>query len=114
VYAVIFGHFTARQAGDEAEAKWFLTDSNGKLAMDWPYPAVQYLRGELNEEALLKLATNNDKRTEAHCFLGVDHMLKANKDEALAHFRWVKDHGTVSFVEYKIAIAEFDRLTSAK
>ena len=109
-YAVIVGHLAARQAGDDAAAKKFLTDSAGKLAENWPYPVVQFLRGDIEEAALLKLATDDDKRTEAHCFLGMDHALKGRKDEALSHFRWVKDHGTASFMEYTMAVAELERL----
>jgi lipoprotein NlpI len=80
----------------------------------WPYPSVQYLRGEIDEEALLKLATDDDKRTEARCFLGLDHLLKGNRDKALVHFRWVKEKGTVGYVEYTIAVAELERLENAK
>ena len=110
LYAVILGHFAARQDEDEAAAKRFLSDSAGKLSEDWPYPVVRFLRGEIDEPALLKLAIDDDKRTEARCYLGLDHLLKGRKDEALAHFRWVKEHGTATFTEYNIAIAELERL----
>ncbi len=86
-YAVILGHPVAHRAGDEAGAKRFLKDSAGKLDEAWPYPAVKFLRGEIDEPVLLKLADNDDKRTEARCFLGLGHALKGHKDEALAHFR---------------------------
>ncbi|MCI0683812.1 MAG: tetratricopeptide repeat protein [Gemmataceae bacterium] len=108
--AVILGHLAARQAGDETGAKRFLTDSVGKLDETWPYPAIQFLRGAIDEAALLKLATDDGKRTEARCFLGLDHALKGRKDEALAHFRWVKQHGSALYVEYTIAVAELERL----
>ncbi|MBI1914875.1 MAG: hypothetical protein HYS12_09080 [Planctomycetes bacterium] len=87
-----------------------MKDSADKLNEVWPYPAVQFLRGEIDEPALLKLATDDDKRTEARCFLGMDHALKGRRTEALAHFRWVKEHGTASFIEYTIALAELERL----
>jgi hypothetical protein len=45
---------------------------------------------------LLALATDNDKLTEARCFLGLDDALKGNKDQALAHFHWVRDNGAVA------------------
>lgn len=109
-YAIILGHLAARQEGDEAAAKHFLDDSAGNLAEDWPYPVIRYLRGEIDEKTLLKLATDGDKQTEAHCYLGMDHILKGHKDEALAHFRWVKEHGVADFTEYTIAVAELERL----
>ena len=108
--AVILGHLAARHARDEASAKRFLNDSAGKLDEAWPYPAVKFLRGEIDEPALLKLATDDDKRAEARCYLGLDHALKGHKDEALAHFRWVKEHGNAKFIQYLIALAELDRL----
>jgi lipoprotein NlpI len=114
VYAVILGHFAARQEKDEKAAAKFLKDSAGKLDEAWPYPAVQFLRGDLDEPALLKLADTNDKETEARCFLGLDHLLKGNKDKAAAHFRWVKEKGNPTFTEYTIAVAELDRLEKAK
>ena len=109
-YAVIVGHLAARQRQDEEAAKRFLSDSVGKLDQAWPYPAIQFLRGEIDEPALLKLATDDDKRTEARCFLGMDHALKGRRGEALAHFRWVKEHGNVASMEYTIATAELERL----
>src|SRR5262245_14941566 len=108
--AVVLGHLAARQAEDDRAAQRFLKDSAGKLDEAWPYPAVRFLRGELDEAALLKLATNDDKRTGARCFLGLDHALKGHTDEALAHFRWVKKHGNPSLTEYTIALAGLERL----
>jgi hypothetical protein len=43
----------------------------------------------------------------------VSDTLKGRTDEALAHFRWVKEHGTPSFIEIAIAAAELDRLEMA-
>jgi hypothetical protein len=68
------------------------------------------LRGDIDEAALLNLSTDDDKRTEAHCFLGMDHAIKGRKGEALAHFRWVKEHGNTSDTEYTIAVAELEQL----
>jgi tetratricopeptide (TPR) repeat protein len=109
-YAVVMGHFAARQGREETAAKRLLADSAGKLTEDWPYPAVRFLREEIDEGVLLGLATDADKRTEARCYLALDHVLKGRKNEALVHFRWVKEHGTVSFTEYTIALAELERL----
>ncbi len=96
---------------DEAKAKAFLEDAPGKLKVDsWPYPVVKMLRGEIDEPALLAAAIDDDKRTEARCYLGIDAALKGHKDQALAHFRWVRDHGNPTYYEYEIAVAELDRL----
>ena len=111
-YAVILGNLAARQSGDEPGARAFLDDAAGKLdATAWPRPVVHFLRGEINEPALLALAVDDDKRTEAHCFLGLDCALETRKDEAWAHYQWVKEHGNPTFIEYTIALAELDRLS---
>jgi len=110
-YAVILGHLAARLAGDEAEAKAFLDVAPGKLnALAWPYPVVRLLRGEIDESALLAAATDNDKLTEARCYLGVDQALKGHRDSALVHFRWVRDQGNAVSVAYALALAELERL----
>jgi tetratricopeptide (TPR) repeat protein len=112
-YAVVLGHLAARQAGDKVAAKRFLSESAGKLDQTWPYPVVQFLRGDIDEAALLKLSSDDDKRTEARCFLGMDHAIKGHNGEALAHFRWVKEHGNTAYTEYTIAAAELERLERA-
>jgi tetratricopeptide (TPR) repeat protein len=109
-YAVIYGHFAARWLADRAAAPRFLNDSARDLNDAWPYPVVQFLRREIDEPQLLKLADNGDKRTEARCYLGLDHAIKRHHNETLAHFLWVKEHGNKTFVEYTIAVAELERL----
>jgi lipoprotein NlpI len=114
VFAVIQGNLAARLAKDHTAAKKFLDDSKGKLKEDWPFPVVRFLRGELDEKELLKLADTDDKRTEARCYLGLDHLIRGKKEEAAAHFKWVNEHGNQDYIEYGIAIAELDRLEKGK
>jgi len=113
VYAVILGHLAGRIASDAEAAKGFL----GPLARDlnttgWPYPAVRFLRGDLDEARFLAMAADPDQRTEARCFLGLHRELEGRREESLAHYRWVKEYGTRSSVEYSIALAELARLES--
>lgn len=108
--AVILGHFAARKIGDAKAADHFLTDSVDKLGPAWPLPAVRYLRGEIDESTLLSLANNDDKRTEAYCYLGLANTILGRKDDAKAQFQWVKEHGTPSLIEYTIAMAELEKL----
>jgi tetratricopeptide (TPR) repeat protein len=110
LYPVIFGHLAARQAGDEPAAKRFLKDSAGKMDETWPYPVIQFLCGDIDQETLLKRSTDIDKQTDAHCFLGMDHAIKEHKAEALTHLRWVKEHGNTDLMAYTIAVAELDQL----
>jgi len=107
-YCAILGHFAARQAGDDDRARRFLKQSPSDDA--WPNAVIRYLSGESSEAALLKLATDQDKRTEARCFLGLDEALNNRPEAARTHFRWVKDHGDTRSTEYDIALAELRRL----
>jgi tetratricopeptide (TPR) repeat protein len=109
-YNVVLGYLAATQAGDKPAAERFLEDYIDKLDETWPYPVVQFLRGDIDEPALLKLSTDDAKRTDTHCVLGVHYAIQGHKDEALAHFRWVTDHGRKTFMAYTIAVTELDRL----
>ena len=111
--AVILGHLAARQAGDEVGAKRFLEDSAGKLDEVWPYQMVKFLRGEIDQDAVLEVLLNDANeanQTEALCYLGLDRALKGPKDEALRILRGVKEITNVSLIHYRIALAELDRL----
>jgi hypothetical protein len=66
--AVILGNLAARTTKDESLAKDVVSPLAAKLdAEKWPYPIVRYLRTKLDDSALLTLATDDDKRAEAHC-----------------------------------------------
>ncbi len=111
-YAMLLGHFSARRAGRSDDANKLLEAAASQCdTAAWPYPVVKYLRGEIDESKLMAAATDNDKMTEARCFLGLDMEQKGRKEEALAHFRWVKEHDNPSSYGYTIALGELDRLT---
>ena len=72
---------------------------------------IGYLRGDLTADALLAQAgSNNDRLTEAHGYLGMDLLLKDQKDGALQQLRWVQDHGNKRFIEYTLATIELKRI----
>jgi len=113
-YMVIIAVIGYRQAGKDVDAKQIL-DLSAKRSNTaaWPYPVIAYLRGDLTPEALLGLAgNNNDRLTEAHGYLGMDLLLRDQKDGALPHLKWVSEHGNKNFVEYTLAAIELSRLES--
>jgi hypothetical protein len=59
----------------------------------------------------MQLATDNDKKTEAPTYLGMDLLLKEKNDEAKTHFAWIKEYGNKRFFEYPLAVEELKRLT---
>ena len=102
-YAVIFGHF-ATKIDPHEEPIPFLKKSEGKLPTAWPYPVVRFLQGKLDEAPLLRLADDGYKKSEAHCFLGLDHFARGRKNLAKIEFEWVVEHGKANSPEYAIAV----------
>jgi len=70
---------------------------------------LQFFNNEISGEELLKLAKNNDQRTEAHVYFGIHLKQKGCTTEARSHFQWAKDFGNGEFVEYTMAVAELGR-----
>lgn len=113
-YMALVAVFGSRQAHRDADATRFLNDAASKCdTAEWPYPVMRYLSGQLKEAELFSLATDNDKQTEAHAYVGLDLSLKGNTEAALNHLKWVKENGNKNFVEYALALAEIERLESS-
>jgi len=121
--AVILGYFAARQVSDDAAATRFVNDLGLDLDDTWPYPMVRFLSGQIDEVQLLMLSEDDDKKLEARCCLGLDHLLKGRKDVFLQHLRWARKIVTyrystlrepkITFCVYPIAMAELMRLEQA-
>ncbi|MFN7931637.1 MAG: tetratricopeptide repeat protein, partial [Blastocatellia bacterium] len=112
-YMAFVAYFGYRQMKSSAAAEEMLKSLVEKGdTQSWPYPVVQYLQRQLSAEQLLKLAKDNDELTEAHAYLGMDLSLAGNREEALTHLYWVRDHGNKGFTEYPMSLAEIKRLES--
>jgi hypothetical protein len=71
------------------------------------------VRGKIDEEKL-KAVAGEDQLTEVHCFLGLSSLQKGKKEEAIGHFRWVKEHGDRSSTHLILAAGELDRLENER
>ncbi len=111
-YVAIIGHLAALRSGQTSQAETFLNDAAllGNRST-WPYPVVKYLRGEIDEAKVLAAANDDGKMTEARCYLGLKLIQEKQEAAALAHLRWVAEHGDPGFLEYGVALAEIGRLT---
>ncbi|MDT4952671.1 MAG: hypothetical protein QOJ02_809 [Acidobacteriota bacterium] len=110
-YMALAAYFGYRQAQRDEDAKKFLDEASTKVdTSEWPYPVVRYLQHAINERELLALASDNDKLTEAHAYIGLDLSLSGNRDGALTHLRWVKENGNQRFVEYALALTELSHI----
>jgi lipoprotein NlpI len=109
-FMVLLAHLGYRQAGLDREARGVLEEAATRCdTKSWPYPVIEYMRDSA-AETLLDAAANNDKKTEAHTYIGMDLVLKGRIDEARGHFAWVREYGNKLFLEYPLALAELNRL----
>jgi tetratricopeptide (TPR) repeat protein len=110
-YLAIMAYLGYREAGLTEEAQAILEEAKDESkTAGWPYSIIRHLHGELSIDDLLQLAIDNDKKTEAHAYIGMDLLMKAKNDEARKHFQWVKDYGNKRFFEYSLSIEELRRL----
>jgi tetratricopeptide (TPR) repeat protein len=76
----------------------------------WPYAIIRYLRREITDTELLKMATDNNKMTEVQTYMGLALSIAGNRQEALRRLNWVKTNGNQNANEYPLALAEAERL----
>ena len=79
----------------------------------WPVAVLRYLRGELTEAALLGFAVSARQQTEAHAFIGLDHLLAGDRAGAIPHLQWARDHGDDGSIAHDVARATLVRLEPA-
>jgi tetratricopeptide (TPR) repeat protein len=112
-YAAFMSYFGNRKAGRDAEAQKVLAEAFKHTdAKSWPASIVMYLRGDIDEKALLGLATDNDKMTEARAYVGMNLALARRFDAARGHLEWVVKNGNQDYIEYTLAKAELRRITT--
>jgi tetratricopeptide (TPR) repeat protein len=76
----------------------------------WVRAVAQFMQGKLTAEGLLARAKSAEERTAGHTYVGLKAELAGRRDEALWHFRWVKDQGTRQEPGYGVAIEELVRI----
>lgn len=110
IYLALFGALSYKMDGKEAEARKLLeTAAKNTDKKRWAAPAIQYLLGKMSADDLLKLATDNDKMTEARTYIGMNLLLSGKTDAALPHLRWVIENGNKNFHEYRFAKSAVER-----
>ncbi len=110
-FMVLIAHLGYRQAALGADAQAILEEGAKKCdASGWPYPILRSMLGTLSADQLLTAADTNDRKTEAHTYIGMDLLIKGRVDDAREHFAWVREYGNKRFAEFPLAIAELTRL----
>jgi tetratricopeptide (TPR) repeat protein len=110
-YMVLVAHFGYRLERRDQDGLKVLSDCTSRCdATVWPYPIVRYLRNEISETTLMNSATDNDRLTEAHAYIGMNLSLLGPSPEALKHFKWIIESGNRDFTEYLLALSEINYL----
>jgi tetratricopeptide (TPR) repeat protein len=122
-YTVILANLACRLSGKKEDAEEWLDEGVSKFHLPlasqegkfdatvserWPYPALQFLHGDISAQQLIDYAKDNrDRTTEAYCYIGLSNKAGGMRpDSYKKYFQWIADHGTKNFVEYDIACAQ--------
>jgi tetratricopeptide (TPR) repeat protein len=110
-YMAVLAVLGARQAGRAADGQRVLDEALVNLSPRvWPAPVLRYLRGDLNEDGLLRAAGGDRQRAEAHAFVGLDRCRAGDRKAGLDHLRSVKEHGAAGSIAMDVARATLGRL----
>ncbi|MBA3438470.1 MAG: tetratricopeptide repeat protein [Pyrinomonadaceae bacterium] len=110
-YMVIAAYLGYRQARRNMDASRILDEAAAQCDTSvWPYPVIRHLRRDLTAQALLGLANDSNKVVEAQAYIGINLALSNRRDDALPFLRWVRQNGDQKFIEYRMAVAELQRL----
>jgi hypothetical protein len=111
LYMAILGYFGAIQSGKEAQAPTFLDEAIAATTHEsWPLPLLRYLRHDMNTETLLKTASTETERTEAHAFAALEFLRRGDRKQAHEHLSWVRDQGAAKSIATDLARATLERM----
>jgi lipoprotein NlpI len=110
VYAAIWLFLARARSGHEsdiAELRWNL----GTLKeAKWPRPVIELFLGTLSPDATLAAATKPGDRCEAQFYVGEWHLLRGDRQPALAALKVAAGSCSKDFLEYQGARAELKNL----
>lgn len=113
-YMAIVAYFGYLQARNAASARKILETSVERVDKSaWPYPAIEYLRRDISAKRLFSLADDEAKKSEARVYIGINLSLLGQREAALGHLRWVKEHTRWGAIERSLAVSEIDRIKTS-
>jgi tetratricopeptide (TPR) repeat protein len=108
VYAMLWSHLATARAGRASNDG--LARSASARRTDWPSPVIELLLGRRTAEATIASAGTPAQQCEAHFYVGEEKSLQGDKAGAAAAWQAAVDRCPRSFIEYKGARAELQRL----
>jgi tetratricopeptide (TPR) repeat protein len=110
-YAAFIGALSARRLGQPARAEEYLAAAARTAAPDFWRSAVHaFLTGQATPDEFLNKARHNGEQTEAHFYVGMMLAIAGRREEALRHLQWIRERGAQQYVEYRMGLAELERL----
>ena len=103
-----FGHLQARQESDARKVlEEALLQGDPKV---WPYPAVEYLLGQISARLLFKRGADEAQKVEARAYIGFSLSLQGDHKAAREHLEWVKDHSDSQPIPFSLAVSGIERI----
>ena len=112
--AAFLVYLASREARREGDARRILEEawrrSGGSSGNNWPKPIIRYLCREIPADILLAGASDHQRVTEAHTYIGMDLSRSTRVPEAMKHLHWVRERGERESIERDLALVELRRL----
>jgi lipoprotein NlpI len=116
LYTALWLYF-ARKRGNDPDAEVLLEeDSHGNRDGAWPATLVVFVLGRTDMSSVMAASTDRDakrqseQRCEANFYLGQWHILRGERDRAVALLKDAQAGCARDFLEYEGAVAELRRL----
>jgi membrane associated rhomboid family serine protease/tetratricopeptide (TPR) repeat protein len=112
-----FFYTVASRLGHLADSENLLTRSSQlSLKQEWTKSVLAFESGKIDGAELMKraTATDVDKQTEAHTYIGFDELTKGHAAAAHEDFKWVVDKGNKDFVEYDLVKLQLQRSSDCR
>jgi hypothetical protein len=110
-YMAMLAVLGARRTPREAEALRLRDEAvANRPRRSWPIPVLDYFRGLIDGDALLRGAQGSRQLAEAHAFIGLDRLQAGDRDAARPHLEYARDHGTPGSIAADVARAAMTRI----
>lgn len=112
-YMAMLAVLGARGTPREADARRLLDEAIvNRPRRSWPGPVLNYLRGAIDEDALLRSAGGSRQIAEAHAFIGLSRLQAGDRSGARPHLEYARDHGASGSIAADVARAAVTRIES--
>ena len=99
-YVAFLGALACRRSSQDGEADRLLERIRPSVAAgSWTGKVLDFLQHRTAADKFLSLAKDDGEKTEAHTYIGFDLVKAGKRQDAITHFRWVKEHGSRNYTD---------------